>query len=858
MNRTSKFSILAATALVAGGYLASCSDDNPWTDEGKDGRISLNLSANGSVERAVPQITRAEGVAPDVPNADQFSITLSRLDGSWTQTYATLSEFNAVGTFKTGAYKLTAAYGTLDNEGFGKPCYKGETQLTVLEERTSDASVTATLASAMVSINYTSAFQEYFASWSAKVHTQGHSYIPFTFNESRPAYIAPGTTEVSIEITDQTGRTVNLSPCNFASLAAHHYNITFDVNNGQVGVAQLTVSFDDEMTREDVMIDLTDELFTTPAPTVTMTGTASGSTVESILGDPASTPVKMNIMARGGLSSAVMTFRSTTFTPPFGTETELCNPSDNLKAALSQMGIDAKGFVNADQIAYLDLTGLAAHLPVGEHTVTLLAKDAVDRASEPASVTFSILPVELNSVPQNIELGERTAELLVDYNGADIQTDLSFKTLNDLGQNIEAPILSVAIDNTRSIETKKYKVTIQLPETERSRIPVQMYRHGVKVADFTVEVSLPDYDIAIDPHATFAVIKLTPKEAGDMGIVASRFLTTVSGPNASSVTKQTDVTNGIVTLYGLTPNSAYSLSHSLASDADKRSISFSTEAAAQIPNSDFSSTHDIWSSTIQVGGPFGAAIIAQSYTIKGTITVTEPTGWATVNAKTAYQGAKNLNSWFVIPSTLAKDNKVLIRSVAYDHNGTTPARTSSAATYYNEKAPTTIAGRAAGELFLGSYSYNGNETRNEGIAFSSRPASLSFDYSYNSKNNELGVAEIEVLDAGGTVIASTQQNLAASSDMRSVTVTLPTYAFGSKASTLRVKFKSTNTDTPYTYIPSGKELNEGCPAGQYTLKTPNSFKAQSTGSELTIDNVVLGYEPQQTRKAVNRKTNRRK
>lgn len=862
MKRFHKFVIPAAALMACGLLLQSCSDDNPWTNEGTEGRISLNLSASSEVIRAVPRITRAESQAPDVPSADDFSITLSRIDGSWSQTYASLAEFNAVGTFKTGAYKLSANYGSLDNEGFEKPHYAGETQLTVLEDRTSEVSVTTTVASALVSLNYTSAFRQYFESWSAKVHTQGHDYIDFTSAETRPAYITPGTTEVSIEITDHSGRTVNLSPCNFESLGRHHYNITFDVNNGQVGIASLTVSFDDEMTREDVTIDLTEELFTTPAPVITTTGITNGGEIESIFGDTSTTPATMTILARGGLASAVMTFQSTTFTPPFGTETELCNASASLIDQLNQMGIEAKGLSHPDQIAYIDFTKFAAHLPVGTHTITLLAKDAVDRASDPVSFTFSVQQVELESTPEPTQFGNWDASLIVDYNGADPSTDLGFKALNDLGQYVDAPILQISeIATTRAISTKRYQVRVQLPQTERCHIPVIMYRHGEKKAEFNVDVILPEYDIEIDPHANFAVIKLTAKDSTPVAELVNHLCTTISGPNATGCSKQSDPSTGCITLLGLKSNSDYTLIHSLASDADKNSISFHTEAETQLPNSDFSSTHDIWSTTIQVGGPFGAAILGQSYTIKGTLTVTEPTGWATINAKTAYQGSTALNSWFVVPSTLATDGKVKIRSVAYDHNGKDKvlSRTSSAATYYCEKAPSSISDRAAGELFLGSYSFNGTETRQEGISFASRPTSLSFDYSYDSKNNEQGIATIEILDASGNVIASGTKNLTSSPTMTTARIDLPAYPFGKKASTVRVKFKSSNTDTPYTYIPTGKELNEGCSAGQYTLKTPNNFKAVSTGSELFIDNLALGYQSSQAAKTNTRKTsNRRK
>lgn len=864
MNRFRKFTILAAAIFAAGGYLTSCSDDNPWAEEGKEGKISLQLTAASDVERAVPKVTRAESQAPDVPNGDEFSITLSRIDGSWNQTYATLAEFNAVGSFKTGAYNLKASYGSLDDEGFEKPCYQGETQLTVLEDRTTDVSVTATLASAMVSINYTPAFKQYFAAWSAKVHTEGHSYVTFSSTETRPAYIAPGTTQISFEITDHNGKTANLSPCNFESLGCHHYNITFDVNNGQVGIAQLTITFDDELTRENVTIDLTEELFTTPAPTLSPVGFASGDTVEAVKDEHTVTPVKFNVMARGGLASAIMTFQSTTFTPPFGTETELCNASESIQDALRQMGIDAKGFFHPDQMAYLDLSGLAAHLPVGQHTITLIAKDAVDRASEPVSVTLNVVALDLTAASPGAVFGEGTATVNIDYNGMSPETDLTFKAMDDLGNYVDAPILSLEIDNTRAIETKKYKAVIKLPETERSKIPVRMYRLGKEepVAEFTVEVTLPDYSIQVDPHATYAVIKVTPGTGADVEKVTKRLYTTLTGASASQATKSVDAANGYVTLYGLTANSNYTLSHSLAPDAaEKKSATFTTEAAAQLPNADFSETEEtIHIDPINVGGTYtGTLGSVPKYQTTSSIIRNTPTGWATVNALTCYPNAANLNSWFVVPSTWAENGSAVIRSVGYSHNGTTPDNYKKTGVYYCANTPSRESlTPAAGELFLGTYTFNGTENRTDGISWASRPTSLTFDYGYTSVNNEEGEVSVQILDASNNVIASATKTMGAATAGTPMTLNLTGYTFGTKAAKIKVCFKSTKTGTTPTFnIPTGNALNDGGGLSSKKIKA-NSYKSLATGSVLTIDNIVLGYDTAQGSKVKSRKTTKRR
>ena len=70
----------------------------------------------------------------------------------------------------------------------------------------------------------------------------------------------------------------------------------------------------------------------------------------------------------------------------------------------------------------------------------------------------------------------------------------------------------------------------------------------------------------------------------------------------------------------------------------------------------------------------------------------------------------------------------MIRSVGYHHDGTNPAGSGGNfnTKYYCENAPAELE-RSAGELFLGEYSFTGGRT--DGITFTSRPSSLTFDYS---------------------------------------------------------------------------------------------------------------------------------
>jgi len=188
-----------------------------------------------------------------------------------------------------------------------------------------------------------------------------------------------------------------------------------------------------------------------------------------------------------------------------------------------------------------------------------------------------------------------------------------------------------------------------------------------------------------------------------------------------------------------------------------------------------------------------------------------------------------------------------IRSVGYSHNGKTPSETGSVAstTYYNTNSPSDAEfDKSAGELFLGSYSYDSSgEDRVDGIAFASRPLSVSFDYEYSSVNNEKGEVYIAVYDKDNNVINEKIEYLStATAGMVKKNIELDKYDFGKKAAKLVLCFKSTQTGvSPTINIPTGSALNEGTGLESATIAA-NQYKAVAIGSKLRIDNVKFGYE----------------
>lgn len=843
MNVRNQLCLLAGFALT----LASCSEENPWGQDGTGG-IKLHLTTNAEVENTIP-VLRSSGTAPDVPDVADFAITLTKTSTSEVREFASIDEFNAASNFPSGGYVVSADYGSLDNGGFGNPCYHGEATVTVLDGRTAEASITATLASSMVSIQYTEAFKTYFKDYSASVHTEGHDFIDYPATAVDPVYIAPGEVGLTIHVTNQSGKTADLQPASFTAEAAKHYSITMNVNNGNVGQAQLEIIFDDTLDKEDVTIDLTDELFVSAAPSVNPLDFESGALFEANAGAAAPSPVKFNLSAPAGFKTVTMTITGDGYTPAFGNEIDLCSATAAQQQQLADAGVVVKGlYGTSDKYAYIDITNLPVHLPSGDFTVTFVAKDIYDRVCDPVSVRMVTVPIVLDVVSSSALLNSSKAVVEMNYNG-DNADDITFKAMDKHGVWKDATVAQVLRKrHTRAVETKTYTYTLNIPDTDRAEIPLQVYLCGVKRLETTVSVTSPEYTVEADGFSTYGALLIKAADASQLDIITSTAKVYLNGEQVAESRLARNAETGVITVTGLTPSANYTAKTSLYADGSLsgNEVTFSAEAATALPNGDFSeTTQTINMSGVNSGGKYKAGVKSACYNTE-TISIYEPTGWASLNPLTCWTGASTINSWFTVPSTYVSNGQTVIRSVAYDHAGTEPEYKDWGLfkyNYYNPNLPASIASRSSGELIFGTYSYDGSEHR-AAKAFTCRPKSLTFDYSYVPYGSDVGCVTVKITAADGTVIANVSQDLASSSSMKTLTVNMPDYAFGRKAANMEIVFRSTKGTAVGVNMPASGNIDNvsGVPGvdGGHKLGE-NGSKSLATGSVLTIDNVKLNY-----------------
>lgn len=804
--------------------LAACSEDNPWMNSDGEGGILPLVNADSHVKDAIP--TRATAMTPDV---QEFGLKLTKADGQFTKTWDRLADFDEKQGFRSGEYTLEAFYGSIDEEGFEKPCYKGAAQVVVKPGEQTEVAVTATLANSMVSIDYTDAFKNYFADYQTSLHSEGYGYNELPKDCPDPMYVAPGKVQISVAFTKPNGQSATVQPAEFTAEARHHYHVTLDCNNGNVGDAQLIVTFDDTVDQEEVIVDLSDELLNMPEPEVTPQGFTDGQTLQLIEHSPADSPMKFTAYVPAGIQAATFTVNSDSYTPPFGREVDLASADGAVQSQLAAAGIKVLGlFKNPDKLATVDFSGLIEQLPAGTHTITLQMKDRLTRVNAPVSVTIVNAPLELSFISAPVcPFGSTSATVNISYNGTDPRRDITVQGLNDDGVWVDCPVTSAAATNAKArksrsdaFPSKAYALGVTVPVTTRD-IQVRIYYKGVQKATGVIKRG---YAVEANAFARHAILTVkTNKESIASTVNSLRVYDGEKELGSGNITR--DPANGTVTITNLKGSTRYHLYFTTASsgssftDAD---VAFTTEAEAQVENAGMENWYSEKVHSQKTLG-IGEDIYRWFPNAQGS------NYWGTRNATTTGQSTGTTCYYTSFSGTINSGNAAEISTLGWGKGVTFGGA--------NDKPQVT-----AGMLFMGSHSYSGSETTFEpsketfdyGRSFTSRPTSLSFDYKFTSHNSEAFKAYVVIENrAGGKTTRLAYGELVSNTNVSNFTNT-----------TIRLNYSNLTLKATHAYIVfiSSNAENPGVSKHQ---GSKNAFKGNSDskyiGNVLTVDNIEFNY-----------------
>lgn len=809
-----KYAFMSSALLMS---LTACNDDNPWQYSSEEGGIVPRVNTDCKVSDAIP--TRATAFAPET---GEFGLRLSKTDGSFTKTWETLAAFPEDEGFRSGEYILEAFYGAEDVEGFNKPYYHGQTLVNVKPGEATEASVTASLANTMVSVEYTDAFKNYFASYNTSLHSEGYGHHTIPADVTDALYLHPGKITVTVDFTKQNGQSATIQPAEFTAEARHFYHLTLDVNGGEVGDAQLVIRFDDTVQTEDVLVDLSDELLNVPAPEVSADGFTPGETLQILEQTVPDAATRFNVFAPGGITSAVLTIESDTYTPAFGREIDLANLSPSLQAQVEAAGIRVLGlYKNPDKMATVNISGLMAALPTGTHRVTLVVKDRLTRVNDPVTFAAECSPLELSFVRGNETANSATTgTIILAYNGTDLAKNVTVEGLNDNGVWVSCPITAAtAVSQKRSrsaaFPVKNYNVTLTVPPASRD-MALRIYYKGKLNCTGNLPRKLA-YSLSANAFATKVILKVNGLDNRTMQTVVAGTRVFTAGGEVPSQNIGRNTTTGELTVIGLTPQQQYHFSTAMAEGAEPEknaAVTTTTEAAAQPENG----AMENWSSIKHDKHTY--FFVGADYFEYFPNSVTSNSYWASRNPMTTYYEGKSTLPYTVFSGTRPTDAGVSGKAAEIMTIGWGEGNT-------YVPSGSIVKHRTAGMLFMGDYSYDGSEHPSYGRPFTSRPASLSFDYKFAPVSGESFMAYVVIENRnGGKVTELARGELVsgeAVSNYRTATVTLNYTNLSLKATHAYIVFISSTAQKPSTspVKHNGEEVHRG--------------------NLLTVDNIKFNY-----------------
>ncbi len=822
---------LALTALLL-PLATGCGEESVLAG-GDTGRMALDVDFKSEPLTGKTETASGRATADKVVTTDDLALRLTGLTNDFEETtWESVSAFDVTKEFPVGTYKVEAYYGTETDEGYDMPYYYGSDEIKVLTGKTTGVNLNVTLANSIIKVVYTDAFKEYLSDYSCTLHSEGGQYL--SYDETRPEelYIRPGEVTLDVTATLPNGKGGTFEAARFTAKPRYRHTVTLDVNGGETGKGILVVKFDDTMKEtKDVEIDLSGDIFSSSAPVLTPFGFTPGETISVVEGTKAPKELSMKAVVRGKIESVMLTTASEALIAAgWPAEVDLVNPGESVKSKLMELGLNTLGIWNkADEMGVIDFTGVASKIPYKEggdnlSKFTVVVKDRQGKVTEPVELAINVEQLHL-ILTEGAIIAPGEAQLTVDYNGENID-DVTFR-----GKNTRNTWTNFVVkSNGKNEATGMYTVVLTFDAkdfSETGSIELLASANGIETQTI---IKAPSMVIDSESINAFAKRSFVSVQFTDEAVAAQsndvKFEVSTNGTDFTAVGGQvrTRASRAVVKtvtyeVTGLQPSTEYMI-RSVLGEEKSLTAKFTTEEATALGRNDNCET---------------APTVNGSESRWQNLTFSD--GWGTNNAMTTSQGGNFAYTRIsgTIQSEDAKSGKAIVLRTCGWGSGNSAVGTMSGKCKYIDAGLYHL-GATRATRPTGFSSVSGPLDTSDldcGVAFSTRPSALSFQYKYTAKNAaDHGEALIRILDESGNVIAETKENLSAQGQYVNKTVNLDYAPDAPKAAKIYVRFLSTNVETALT---KNSDWLTPPPFGG------NLGKGTYMGSQLYIDDIELIY-----------------
>ncbi len=499
-------------------------------------------------------------------------------DGSFSRAWDSLADFDPAEKIPVGTYTMSAYYGNLEEEGFDKPYYLGQSDVAVRYRENTPVEILCTLANVKVTVEYSDAFKKYFADYATTIHAAEGDYIKFEKEETRAAYVKPGKITIQTYLKKQNGIESTFEPAAIENAQPRqHYRIKLDIADNAAGEAQLSISFDETTETQPIAIDISDdsdEVMVAPAPSFLPAGFEPGTPLEVKENSyPDNRQANISLTAKAGLSACTLTTSSACLeSEGWPREIDLVNLSSENHALLSRLGLKLKGFTEmGSKMGFIDFAELFAHLHTldgsDQHTFTLSAKDMYGKVSEsPITLSVKSIPITFAlQTPEPVFVGSKSVTIPIEFDGAYID-QVKFSYLNAEGAKVNSNSTVV------SSEGNLYQIKISIEATDKPVVVEGSYANGAKTSTISIPVKTPAFTITAEEYdiwARRATVKLTAEDSQYQEAV-DRYAVLFANSTGQWETVASTLSQGRRVITGLNPDTRYQLRGSCNSGQDHR------------------------------------------------------------------------------------------------------------------------------------------------------------------------------------------------------------------------------------------------------------------------------------------------
>ncbi len=829
--------------LTSVGLLSLVSACDQQTEFAGKGRLGFDLSAS----RTLANMSGDGEVEQELPSIEDFSLSVLQ-DGELLETWGSFGEMPSEVTFPAGAYKAKTWYGDIEEEGFEKPAFEGEKEFLIVDDELTTVSITATLCNMKAAVTYSDAFQSYFTSYKTRMESSMSNELEFESSEQRAAYFKPGSLDVYVDVTTQTGASSTLAVASLDNTQAKSfYTFNLDVD---AGTGVLTVVFDEETIKEPITIDVSDAALSSEPPVISVKGFESGQTLQHLEGMPIeASEVSAFVQSKVGVKSLIMTTKSEYllaqgFPAVINFAEMTAAEIDQLENKWNLLVRGVASDIPMGKMAYVDMKNFIESIPsegmVNTHEFTFKGVDINSRMTDEVRLLVSIEPNQFAlQGAERTMIGATEAVFNVSLEGDAAR--VSF-----VAEDAAGVVTSYDDVEVLSSNGVNHQIKINKFEVSNKAYKVKAYYGNKESEVVMLEPEVPVYDITISEGGAWAkkaYMTMTVADAEQTSLVNEyvSFYVRQNGSSDWAEIENYELTDGTILFSQLQPGTKYDIrSTCLANPVSDESytpvVSFTTEEAIQVPNSSF----DNWYSekTDKDGNPLtkNLDIVYWDKFFPCDKEDASTKSWSSVNQLTTmdgknptkiiwptppYVGCKYVANSGTIPTTenYMSGKAALVRSLGWGSG--------SAAAGGPPKKTT------AGQLFLGEFNTT-TWAPVYGIPFASRPLGMSFYYKYQPKNPEdKFIAKIVVLDVNDDIIAEAvmPSDQCGAQDKYKEAVLNLTYAAdkqNAKAASMYISFisgtKLEKDETDFNY-PPGANLSDG----------------EFLGSQLYVDVVTLLY-----------------